>query len=112
MRRPRASSAHTVVLPTRWCMQHALKHRQSQVEVREALVGIEFDAPQGPVKVMPNHHLSQTVRIGQITADGQFEILESTDGPVAPQAWNQFEPSSKGFACDWTDAAKGEKYKL
>ena len=81
-------------------------------KVREALVGIEFDAPQGPVKVMPNHHLSQTVRIGQITADGQFEILESTDGPVAPQAWNQFEPSSKGFACDWTDAAKGEKYKL
>ena len=81
-------------------------------KVREALIGIEFDAPQGPVKVMPNHHLSQTVRIGQITADGQFEILESTDGPVAPQAWNQFEPSSKGFACDWTDAAKGEKYKL
>ena len=81
-------------------------------KVREALVGIEFDAPQGPVTVMPNHHLSQTVRIGQITADGQFEILESTDGPVAPQAWNQFEPSSKGFACDWTDAAKGEKYKL
>ena len=80
--------------------------------MREALVGIEFDAPQGPVTVMPNHHLSQTVRIGQITADGQFEILESTDGPVAPQAWNQFEPSSKGFACDWTDAAKGEKYKL
>ena len=81
-------------------------------KVREALVGIEFDAPQGPVKVMPNHHLSQTVRIGQITADGQFDILESTDGPVAPQAWNQFEPSSKGFACDWTDAGKGEKYKL
>jgi urea transport system substrate-binding protein len=81
-------------------------------KVREALVGIEFDAPQGPVKVMPNHHLSQTVRIGQITAEGQFEILESTDGPVAPQAWNQFEPSSKGFACDWTDASKGEKYKL
>jgi urea transport system substrate-binding protein len=81
-------------------------------KVREALVGIEFDAPQGPVKVMPNHHLSQTVRIGQITAEGQFDILESTDGPVAPQAWNQFEPSSKGFACDWTDASKGEKYKL
>jgi urea transport system substrate-binding protein len=81
-------------------------------KVREALVGIEFDAPQGPVKVMPNHHLSQTVLIGEIGADGQFKILESTDGPVAPQAWNQFEPSSKGFACDWTDAAKGEKYKL
>jgi len=32
--------------------------------VREALVGQKFDAPQGPVEVMPNHHLSQTVRIG------------------------------------------------
>ena len=79
---------------------------------RVAQIGTEFDAPQGPVTVMPNHHLSQTVRIGQITADGQFDILESSDGPVAPQAWNQFEPSSKGFACDWTDDAKGEKYKL
>ena len=51
------------------------------------------------------------MRIGQISLDGQFEILESTDGPVAPQAWNQFD-SSKGFACDWTDAAKGEKYEM
>ena len=42
----------------------------------------------------------------------RVEILEETDGPVAPQAWNQFEPSSKGYACDWTDANKGEKYKL
>ena len=81
-------------------------------KVREALVGIEFDAPQGPVKVMPNHHLSQTVLIGEIGADGQFKILESTDGPIAPQAWNQLHPKTKGFACDWTDASKGGKYKL
>ena len=59
---------------------------------------------------MPNHHLSQTVlHRPEIGTDGQFKILESTDGPVAPQAWNQFEPSSKGFACDWTDAAKGDE---
>jgi len=81
-------------------------------KVREALVGVTFDAPQGPVEVMPNHHLSQTVRIGKITLEGQFEIIEESDGPIAPQAWNQFEPSSKGFACDWTDESKGEKYKL
>ena len=81
-------------------------------KVREALIGIEFNAPQGPVKVMPNHHLSQTVRIGKITKDGQFEIVEETDGPLSPQAWNHFEPSSKGYACDWTDPNKGEMYKL
>jgi len=79
--------------------------------VREALVGQTFDAPQGPVEVMPNHHLSQTVRIGEINAEGGFTILEET-GVVLPQAWNQKHPSSKGFACDWTDPNKGEKYKL
>ena len=81
-------------------------------KVRKALVGIEFAGPQGPVKVMPNHHLSQTVRIGQITADGQFKILEESDGPVAPQAWNQIHQDSKGYSCDWTDPNKGGKYKL
>ena len=80
--------------------------------VREALVGQTFDAPQGPVEVMPNHHLAQTVRIGLIKPEGGFEILEETDGVVYPQAWNQFEPSSKGYACDWTDTSKGERYKL
>ncbi|WP_320675440.1 urea ABC transporter substrate-binding protein [Prochlorococcus sp. MIT 1341] len=80
--------------------------------VRKALVGIKFDAPQGPVEVMPNHHISQTVRIGKITSRGQFKILESTNGPIAPQAWNQFEPSSKGYACDWTNARKGERYRF
>ena len=79
--------------------------------VRKALVGQKFDAPQGPVEVMPNHHLSQTVRIGEINSEGGFTILEET-GVVLPQAWNQKHPSSKGFACDWTDPSKGEKYKL
>ena len=81
-------------------------------KVREALIGIKFDAPQGPIEVRPNHHISQIVRIGQITADGQFKIVEQSDNPIDPQTWNQFEPSSKGFACDWSDPSKGEKYKL
>lgn len=80
--------------------------------VREALIGVTFDAPQGPIEVQPNHHISQTVRIGQVTPEGQFDILKTSDGPIDPQAWNQFEPTSMGFACDWTDPAKGEKYKL
>lgn len=70
--------------------------------VREALIGVTFDAPQGPIEVKPNHHISQTVRIGQITADGQFDIIEETDGPIAPLAWNQFVPETTGFTCDWT----------
>ena len=60
---------------------------------------------------MANHHLSQTVRIGEINAEGGYTILEEWGG-VLPQAWNQKHPSSKGVACDWTDSSKGEKYKL
>ena len=80
--------------------------------VREALVGIELNAPQGPVKVMQNHHLSQTVRIGQITANAKIDVVASTEGPIDPQAWNQFAPSSRGYACDWTSPHKGEKYRF
>ena len=45
-------------------------------------------------------------------ADGQFKIVEESDNPIDPQTWNQFEPTSQGFACDWSDPSKGEKYKL
>jgi urea transport system substrate-binding protein len=51
------------------------------------------------------------VRIGEVTADGQFKIVNSTDKAIAPIPWNQFVAETKGFACDWSDAKKGGKYK-
>ncbi len=81
-------------------------------KVRAAAIGQEFAAPNGPVKVAPNHHISKTVRIGKIGENGLFEIVNSTDGPVEPIAWNQYVAETKGFACDWSDPAKGEKYKI
>lgn len=58
------------------------------VAVRKALVGVSFAAPQGKVKVMPNHHLAQRVRIGKITRSGQVRIVEVSPDLVKPQAWN------------------------
>ncbi|MEO0378096.1 MAG: urea ABC transporter substrate-binding protein [Cyanobacteria bacterium P01_A01_bin.17] len=81
-------------------------------KVRAATIGQEFAAPNGPVKVAPNHHISKTVRIGKIGEDGLFEIVNATDGPVEPIAWNQYVAETKGFACDWSDPAKGEKFKI
>ncbi|AFZ34550.1 urea-binding protein [Stanieria cyanosphaera PCC 7437] len=80
--------------------------------VRKAAVGQEFDAPEGKVKMFPNHHISKTVRIGQVRDDGLFDIVWSTEGPVDPVPWNQYVPETKGFACDWTDPNKGGKYKV
>ncbi len=80
--------------------------------VRKAAIGQEFDAPEGSVKMYPNHHISKTVRIGQVNDDGLFDIVWTSDGPVAPIPWNQYVPDTKGYACDWTDPNKGGKYKV
>ena len=80
--------------------------------VREAAYGQTFDAPEGTVTMNANHHISKTVRIGEIREDGLFEIVSETDGPVDPEPWNQYVPETKGFGCDWSDSEKGEKYEL
>jgi urea transport system substrate-binding protein len=71
-------------------------------KVREAAYGQEFAAPEGPVKMFPNHHISKTVRIGEVRDDGLFEIVYSTPAPVEPIPWNQYVTETKGFSCDWT----------
>lgn len=71
-------------------------------KVRAAAIGQTFDAPEGPVKMYPNHHISKTVRIGQVRDDGLFDIVWSTKEPVAPIPWNQYVPETKGYTCDWT----------
>jgi urea transport system substrate-binding protein len=80
--------------------------------VRKAAVGQTLDAPEGTVTMQNNHHISKVVRIGEVTPDGQFKIVNSTDKSVEPIPWNQFVAETKGFACDWSDAKKGGKYKV
>ncbi len=79
--------------------------------VREAAYGQTFNAPEGLVTMQPNHHISKTVRIGEVRDDGQFEIVSATDGPLDPVPWNQYVADTKGYACDWSDPEKGGKYE-
>ena len=80
--------------------------------VRKAAIGQSFDAPEGKVTMTKNHHISKTVRIGQVRDDGLFNIVWSTKGPIEPLPWNQYVAATKGYACDWTDPNKGGKYKI
>ena len=80
--------------------------------VRKAAIGQTFEAPEGTVTMNPNHHISKTVRIGQIRDDGLFNIVWSTKSAIKPIPWNQYVPATKGYACDWSDATKGGKYKI
>ena len=71
-------------------------------KVIDALPGIE--APNltgGTSKMLPNHHITKPVLIGEIQADGQFETVWKTPDLVAGDAWTDFLPESKPLEADW-----------
>lgn len=80
-------------------------------KVKKAAYGQTFDAPEGKVTLESNHHLSKFVRIGEVAEDGLFKIVYETKEAVKPVPWNQFVAETKGFSCDWSDPAKGGKFK-
>ncbi|MBL29194.1 MAG: amino acid ABC transporter substrate-binding protein [Rhodospirillaceae bacterium] len=56
--------------------------------LREALLGIEFQAPQGPVRIDPdNHHTYLWPRIGRIDGNGAFEIVREASAWVKPDPY-------------------------
>lgn len=80
-------------------------------KVRTAAYGQTFDAPEGKVTMNTNHHLSKVVRVGQVRDDGLFDIVYDSKTAVAPVPWNQYVADTKGYSCDWSDPAKGGKFK-
>ncbi|WP_374374035.1 urea ABC transporter substrate-binding protein [Dongia sp.] len=70
--------------------------------VVDALVGVAVPNLTGGYSAMlPNHHITKPVLIGEIQADGQFEIVSQTPGLVAGDEWSDFLPDSKDLIADW-----------
>ncbi len=61
-------------------------------KVRVAMRGQTFKAPGGFESKMDekNHHLHKPVFIGEVRADGQFNVVWKTKGPVRAQPWSPF----------------------
>ena len=75
--------------------------------VRSAMYGQEFPNLTGGTAVMlPNHHLAKPVLIGEITADGQFDIISQTK-EVPGDAWTDFLPESAKLVSDWKELGCG-----
>ena len=75
--------------------------------VRAAMYGQEFPNLTGGTAVMlPNHHLAKPVLIGEIRADGQFDIISQTT-EVDGDAWTDFLPESAVLTSDWKDLGCG-----
>jgi urea transport system substrate-binding protein len=61
-------------------------------KVIAAVGGQTFKSPSGFLLTMDktNHHLHKPVYIGEIKADGQFNIVWKTKGPIRAQPWSPF----------------------
>jgi urea transport system substrate-binding protein len=69
--------------------------------VTAAMIGQEVPNLTGGTAVMlPNHHLTKPVLIGEITAEGQFDIISQTE-EVPGDAWTDFLPESAVLEADW-----------
>jgi urea transport system substrate-binding protein len=72
--------------------------------VRQAVAGQTVKAPSGfDIKMdEKNHHLHKPVFIGEVQANGQFQIVWKTEGPVRAMPWSPFVPDSAKKVADWT----------
>ena len=76
--------------------------------VIDALPGITVPNLTGGMSTMlPNHHITKPVLIGEIQDDGQFDIVWETDGLVPGDAWSDFLPGSKDLKSDWVELKCG-----
>ena len=65
-------------------------------KVAAAMGGQTFTAPSGITSKMDekNPHLHKAVFIGEVKADGQFNVVWKTKGPVKAQPWSPFIPGN------------------
>jgi urea transport system substrate-binding protein len=70
--------------------------------VQEAIIGVAVpNLTGGYSAMMPNHHITKPVVIGEIQDDGQFGVVWETDGLVAGDAWSDYLEGSKDLISDW-----------
>ncbi|MHB1140190.1 MAG: urea ABC transporter substrate-binding protein [Sulfuricaulis sp.] len=65
-------------------------------KVIAAMAGQTFKAPGGFMSTMDpkNHHLHKPVFIGEVRADGQFNVVWKTPGPVKAKPWSPYIPGN------------------
>lgn len=72
--------------------------------VLEALPGLETpNLTGGTATLLNNHHLTKPVFIGEVRADGQFDVVWQTDGTVPGDAWTDYLPGSEDTEADWVE---------
>jgi len=70
--------------------------------VQEAIIGVAVPNLSGGLStMMPNHHITKPVLIGEIQDDGQFVTVWQTPGTVVGDAWSDYLEGSRDIISDW-----------
>jgi urea transport system substrate-binding protein len=70
-------------------------------KVLDTIVGVTVpNLSGGYATVMPNHHITKPVLIGEIQDNGQFDIVQQTPEVVGDE-WSDYLPDSKDLISDW-----------
>ncbi len=70
--------------------------------VIDALIGVSVPNLSGGYStLMPNHHITKPVYIGEIGADGQMNTVWQTPGLVVAQEWSPYLEGSRDLIGDW-----------
>ena len=71
-------------------------------KVIDAMIGVAVPNLSGGFSaMMPNHHITKPVLIGEIQADGQFNIVSQTPGPVVARSGRRISKGRKDLIADW-----------
>ena len=70
--------------------------------VIDALIGVSVPNLSGGYStMMPNHHITKPVLIGEVQGDGQFNTVWETPGLVVAQEWSPYVEDTKDLIGDW-----------
>jgi urea transport system substrate-binding protein len=70
--------------------------------VLDAMIGVSVpNLTGGYSTMMPNHHITKPVLIGEVQADGQFNTVWQTSGLVVGDEWSDYLDGSKDLIADW-----------
>jgi urea transport system substrate-binding protein len=82
-------------------------------KVIDALPGTKAPNLTGGIStLLPNHHITKPVFIGEIKADGQFDVVWKTKDLVPGAAWSAYLPGSKDLEADWVTLKCGNYNKV
>ncbi len=71
-------------------------------KVIDAMIGVSVpNLTGGYSTMMPNHHITKPVYIGEIQGDGQLNTVWQTPGTVVAQEWSPYLEGSRDLIADW-----------